>query len=188
MTPGKAWGLFGERLKGADHIVSRLKAATTPRVSFGRSLVGRNERSELRRMFSVDRWVTRFALTHPTHNIFHFAFEFDVGTHSRRRASQPKADQAARSAVRAGNANLPAAQGCAVWQAPTSARSGRSRASMRSAAFVHPCTAQGSAAPGRAFDVQGRTNVWPAQGCALGQTFGLPFFARTKKGNPLPRD
>jgi len=29
MTPGKAGGLFGERLKGADNTVSRLKAATT---------------------------------------------------------------------------------------------------------------------------------------------------------------
>ena len=27
MTPGKAGGLFGERLKGADNTVSRLKAA-----------------------------------------------------------------------------------------------------------------------------------------------------------------
>ena len=47
----------------------------------------------------------------------------DVGIRSRRRASEPKADQAARSAVRAGSANLPAAQGCAVWQALASARS-----------------------------------------------------------------
>jgi len=46
-----------------------------------------------------------------------------LGTRSRRRASQPKTDQAARSAVRAGSANPTAAQGCAVGRAPPSARS-----------------------------------------------------------------
>jgi len=30
MTPGKAGGLFCERLEGADNTVSRLKAAITP--------------------------------------------------------------------------------------------------------------------------------------------------------------
>ena len=62
----------------------------------------------------------------PTQTISRFSVNgvaVDVGTRSRRRASQPKADQAARSAVRAWSANLPAAQGCAVWQAPASARS-----------------------------------------------------------------
>ena len=96
--------------------------------------------------------------------------------HRSRRRIRPRV-----SAVRAGSANPTAAQGGAVGRAPPSARSGRSRASMRSAAFVHPCTAQGSsAASGRAFDVQGRTNVWPAQGCASGPDL-LPSFLCTSK-------
>ena len=34
MTPGKAGGLFGQRLKVHDNTVSRLKAAVTPRASY----------------------------------------------------------------------------------------------------------------------------------------------------------
>ena len=94
---------------------------------WGVARVGRNEQRELRRM--VLGWSVGYDaahLTHLTQTISRFsvtAVAFDVGARSRRRASEPKADQAARSAVRAGSANLPAAQGGAVWQAPASARS-----------------------------------------------------------------
>ena len=85
--------------------------------------VGRNERSELRRMQESIGRIRRFAPNRPYMKEVGVGVAFDVGTRSRRRASQPKAGLAARSAVRAGSANRHAAQGCAVMPAPPSARS-----------------------------------------------------------------
>ena len=86
---------------------------------------------------------------------------FDVGTRSRRRASEPRPGGVASRCLSRARESSPARYARSSCHLLTrSASSARARA-RREAQEV-------SAAPGRAF-------------------FGLPFFARAKKGNPLPR-
>jgi len=91
-----------------------------------------------------------------------------LGPRSRRRASQP----------RPGGFASRCSSPKRVVQRPASSPL---RASMRSAAFVHPCTAQGSAASGVLLMYRDVRMSGPRMDARLGQTSCLLLFAQAKR-------